>query len=167
MSIRFFASAVCLTALSLVTGCSSSSDSSDSGGPVAATPLQGEIDGKTFVAKSAIAEPGSSSDRMSITVYDVDATCDAEPTNADRRILTSVPWKPGTTRDLKLDFADLNGSQTVTFVIGASNNIISNQGRIEVIDAPTAKGDKGKIRIRATAQSHHVEGEIAVQVCAR
>lgn len=168
MIIRFS----CVVALSafavLSVGCSSSdSDGDDSGGPVASSPLSGTIDGKPFEAKSAIATPDPKDGEASITVYDIEATCETMNPQVDRRILTSVPWTPGTERNLKLDFTDMKGSQTVTFVLGSSNNIISNSGRIEILEAPSEKGAKGKIRLRASAQSHRVEGEIAVTVCPR
>ncbi len=167
MSIRFFAFAVCLSGLSVV-GCSSADeDGGDSGGPVASSPLEGTIDGKPFTAKSALARPSGDSGEVMITVYDVDAKCDGASPQVDRRILTSVPWKANTARNLKLDFSDVKGSQTVTFVLGSSNNIISNSGRIEILDAPSGKNEKGKIRLRASAREHRVEGEVEVQVCER
>ena len=153
---------LCLLA---VAACSSSDSGEDSGEPVASSPLSGTVDGKPFAAKSAIARSSGGGDKRSISIYDVDATCDDASPQTDREILFSVPWKAGTSRPLKLDFTDLNGSQTVTFVVGKSNNIISNSGRIEVLEAPTEKGTTGKIRVRASADGHSVEGEIAVQVC--
>jgi hypothetical protein len=165
---RFFGVVALSSVAVLSVGCSSSDgDGDDSGGPVASGPLAGTIDGKPFTAKSAIATPDKDGGKTSITVYDIDVTCESSNPQVDRRILTSVPWKAGTERNLKLDFSDLNGSQTVTFVLGSSNNIISNSGRIEVLEAPSEKGAKGKIRLRASAQSHSVEGEVAVTVCPR
>ncbi len=164
---RFFGVVALSTFAVFSVGCSSSDGGGDdSGGPVASSPLSGTIDGKPFVAKSAIATPDKDGE-ASITVYDIEATCDGQSPEVDRRILTSVPWTAGTERNLKLDFTDMAGSQTVTFVLGSSNNIISNSGRIEILEAPSEKGAKGKIRLRASAQSHSVEGEIAVTVCPR
>jgi hypothetical protein len=159
--------ALCVLA-TFLGGCSASDSSSgDSGAAVAASPLKGNIDGKDFQGKTAIAR-ASSSGKRSITIYDMDVKCEDVSPKAERELLTSIEWVAGTTKNLKLDFADLKGSQTVTFVIskgGSPSNIVSNTGRIEVIEAPTGKGSTGKIRIRASAQTHSVEGEIAVQVC--
>jgi hypothetical protein len=163
-----FAFAVLSTA-ALLAGCSASSESTgDSGSAVAASPLKGNIDGKDFQGKSAVARKSGTDGKRSITVYDMDVKCEDFSPKAERELLTSIEWVAGTTKNLKLDFADLKGSQTVTFVIskgGSPTNVISNTGRIEVIEAPTDKGSVGKIRIRASAQAHSVEGEIAVQVC--
>ena len=148
-------------------GCSSSDDGSeDSGGPVAASPLTGQVNGASFAAKSAIARK-SSGEKKSIDIYDSDVTCDAFAPKTDRSILISVPWTAATTRDFKFSLGG-GDSQTATFVVqkdGQTSNIISTQGRVEVIEAPTEKGATGKIRLRATAQGNSVEGEIAVKVC--
>ncbi len=166
-----FAALSLVSLSSFVMGCSSSEDSAAASGPVAAKPLAGSIEGKTFSAKTALAhKSGFSSDaddgKRSIDIYEDEVSCDDFGHKSDRSILFSVPWKAGTQRDFKLDFS--SEGQTATFVIqrdGKTDNIISTQGRVEIIEAPTEKGSKGKIRIRATAQSNSVEGEIAVTMC--
>jgi hypothetical protein len=160
--------AVCTLSLVAALGCSSSSDSDDSGGPVAASPLTGQVNGASFAAKSAIArKSGSGGEKKSIDIYDSDVTCEAFAPKADRSILISVPWAAATSRDFKFSLSG-GESQTATFVVqkdGQTSNIISTQGRVEVIEAPAEKGALGKIRLRATAQGNSVEGEIAVKVC--
>jgi hypothetical protein len=161
---------VALSAVSLfafvVVGCSSSDESEDSGGPVAASPLTGQVNGASFSGKSAIARKSGTEGKKSVDIYDSDVTCDAFAPKADRSILISVPWTAATARDFK--FALGGDGQTATFVVqkdGQTSNIISTQGRVEVIEAPAEKGATGKIRLRATAQGNSVEGEIAVKVC--
>jgi hypothetical protein len=164
--------AVVLTALGLVTafaaGCSSDDDPAEKTGPVAASPLTGSIEGKTFAAKSAVARKGFEDGEKSIDIYDTAVTCEDFSPKAERRILISVPWTAGTQRDFKLSLGGADG-QTATFVIErdstTTDNVVSAQGRVEIIDAPTEKGATGKIRLRAVAQDNNVEGEIAVAVC--
>ena len=156
-------------ALATVTGCSSSGGAStDSGGPVATTPLKGTIAGKDFIGKIAIAQPGFADEgsKKEISIYDTDVDCSGAQAGGDHHILTSIEWTAGIAKNLKLDFSG-GDNQTVTFVTGPGENVISNQGRIEVIEAPTDVNAKGKLRLRATAESNHVEGEIAVLVCDR
>lgn len=151
--------------LATLVGCGSSDEDEDSGGPVASTPLKGVVAGKEFVAKSAIARPGFSDegDERMVSIYDVDADCSSG--GGDTSLLTSVEWKSGVAKNLSFSLG--GDSQTVTFVVGPGQNVISSTGRIEVIDAPTEANAKGKIRIRAKADSDHVEGEIDVLVCDR
>lgn len=142
-----------------------STDDEDSGGPVAVTPLKGTIGGKEFVGKVAIASPGSSDSKRQISIYNVDVDCSGEKQKAEQQILTSVEWTAGVSKNLKLDFS--GESQTVTFVTAPGENVISVQGRIEIIEAPTDANAQGKLRLRATADDNHVEGEIPVLVCER
>lgn len=165
--------AFALTTLGLMTtfaaGCSSEDDAAEKTGPVAATPLTGSIEGKTFEAKSAIAKKGFDDGEKSIDIYDTAVTCKDFSPKAERKILISVPWTAGTNRDFKFSLGG-GDSQTATFVVQKSEsdtpqNIISTQGRVEIIDAPAEAGQIGKIRLRATASGNNVEGEIAVEVC--
>jgi hypothetical protein len=159
-----FAGLVALGAIA----CTSSTDSgSGKTGPVSATPLAGTIEGKSFTGKFGIAKPGfdeSDPERM-ISIYDTEVTCATFSPEADAYLLFSVPWKAGTARDFSFGGKD---SQTATFVVkrdGETDNIISTQGRVEVIEAPTEAGAKAKIRLRAEAQGNSVEGEVLVEVC--
>lgn len=149
------------------TGCSSDTeDAADKTGPVAASPLKGSIEGAEFVAKSALARKGFDDGEKSIDIFEGAVTCADFQPKEKRKILLSVPWKSGTARDFK--FAMGEDGQTATFVIQRetkTDNIVSTQGRVEIIDAPTEKGAKGKLRLRAVAKEHSVEGEIAVEVC--
>jgi hypothetical protein len=162
--------AVAFTMLGLLSvfgaGCSSSDDEEAKTGPVSASPLTGAIEGKAFEAKSAIAKKGFDDGERSINIFDKAVTCADFDSDADRYILLSVPWKAAS-RDFKISLGS-DDSQTATFVIkraSETDNIVSTQGRIEILEAPTEAGQKGKIRLRATAQGNNVEGEIAVEVC--
>ncbi len=163
--------AVVASALGLMSvlsvGCSSDDDPAEKTGPVAATPLTGAIEGKTFAAKAAIARKGFDDGERSITIYDAEVSCEDFSPKADRKILISVPWTSGTSRDFKLALGS-DDSQTATFVIerdSKTDNIISTQGRVEIVEAPTEKGATGKMRLRAVARDNNVEGEIAVELC--
>jgi hypothetical protein len=150
-----------------VAGCSSSDDAADKTGPVSASPLKGTVEGTEFVAKSAIAKKGFEEGEKSIDIYEGTVTCADFAPKEKRKILISVPWKAGTARDFKFALGG-GDSQTATFVIqrdSKTDNIISTQGRVEILEAPTEKGAKGKLRLRAVAREHSVEGEIAVEVC--
>jgi hypothetical protein len=163
--------AIVLTTLGLLTvfaaGCSSDDDPAEKTGPVAASPLTGSIEGKAFEGKSAIARKGFDDGEKSIDIYDTAVKCADFSPKADRRILISVPWTANTQRDFKFSLGSSDG-QTATFVIerdSKTDNVISTQGRVEILEAPTEKGAMGKIRLRAVAQENSVEGEIAVEVC--
>jgi hypothetical protein len=158
-----FAGLVALGAIA----CTSTTDSgSGKTGPVAATPLTGTIEGKPFAGKYGVAKPGfdeNDPERM-ISIYDTEVTCASFSNEAEAYLLFSVPWKEGA-RDFSFGGSD---SQTATFVVkrdGETDNIISTQGRVEVLEAPTEAGAKAKIRLRAEAQGNSVEGEVLVEVC--
>jgi hypothetical protein len=131
---------------------------------VSTAPLTGTIDGRDFTAKSALASKSfSDASKKDVEIYDVDATCAARPQMKDgsREILTSVPWKAAAT-----DFGF--PGQTATFVVQKGNtpdNLISTEGRVEVVNAPSNVGDKGQLRLRAIFEANSVEGQIDVQVC--
>jgi hypothetical protein len=150
----------------LAVGCGSSSDSSSGPtGPVAARPLTGTVDGQDFTAKVGLAHKGFEDGKKSLDIYDTDVTCDQMAPQAKREILIDVPWTAGTSKDFSFTGS---GGQTATFVVdknGTPDNIISANGRVEVIDAPTDKGSTGKIRLRAIAQANKVEGEVTIKVC--
>jgi hypothetical protein len=151
-----------------LTACSSSdSSSSAKTGPVASTPLEGTIEGKPFTGKYARAQKGFGDDGdVSIDIFDKEVACGSFEDTEEPYLLLSVPWKAGTARDFK--FAAKPEGQTATFVIhraGKTDNVISVDGRVEIVDAPTEVGATGKLRIRASAEGNQVEGEVAVKVC--
>lgn len=152
--------------MAFATGCSSTDESNAKTGPVDSSPLAGSVAGTSFTAKSAIARAGFKDGRKELDIYDIDVTCKDFAPTADRYVLLSVPWQAGTARDFSIGTGD--SAQTATFVIqkdGATTNVFSTQGRVEVLEAPSDVGSKGKIRLRAIADENHVEGEIAVDVC--
>jgi hypothetical protein len=155
-----------LCALSLVACGSSDSGSTDS--PIASTPLSGTIDGQRFDATIALvrADFGAAGTR-SVSIYDKDVSCNDTNVKADRFILLSVPWKSGTTRSFGLSLTSAD-NQTATFVIdrnGTPDNVVSTEGRVEVVAAPVDVGSTGTIRLRAKAEGHSVEGEVVARVC--
>lgn len=139
-------------------------------GPVSATPLTGTIEGKSFAGKFGVAKKSGFDDdgKRMISIYDKEVPCSSfsSEDEPDAYLLVSVPWEAGVARDFSFGGKD---GQTATFVVkkadGDFTNIISTQGRIEVLEAPSAAGEKGKIRLRAEARGNSVEGEVAIEVC--
>jgi hypothetical protein len=139
-------------------------------GPVSSAPLAGTIEGKSFAGKFGVAKKSGFDDdgtRM-ISIYDREVPCSSfsSEEEPDAYLLISVPWEAGVARDFSFGGKD---GQTATFVVkkadGDFTNIISTQGRVEVLEAPSEAGEKGKIRLRATAEGNNVEGEVTVEVC--
>src|SRR5688500_14978693 len=137
-------------------GCTiQSTDTGSSGGktgPVSSTPLAGTIEGKSFAGKFGVAKKSGFDDdgKRTISIYDTEVPCssfssEGEP---DAYLLISVPWEAGIARDFSFGGKD---GQTATFVVKRSDgdftNIISTQGRVEVIEAPAEAGAKGTIRL--------------------
>jgi hypothetical protein len=150
-------------------------ESNDSGGgaktgPVSATPLAGTIEGKSFAGKFGVAKKSGFDDdgKRMISIYDTEVPCSSfsNENEPDAYLLLSVPWEAGLKRDFSFGGKD---GQTATFVVkkadGDFTNIISTQGRVEILEAPSEAGEKGKIRLRAEAQGNSVEGEVSVEVC--
>lgn len=164
-----FAGFVALSAVACTTETDSSAGKT---GPVSATPLTGTIEGKSFAGKFGVArksgfddDPEANAERM-ISIYDTEVPCSSFGADTpDAYLLLSVPWKAGTTRDFSFGG---NDSQTATFVVkkdGDTRNIISTEGRVEILEAPTEAGAKAKLRLRANAKGNSVEGEVTVEVC--
>ena len=139
-------------------------------GPVSSAPLAGTIEGKSFAGKFGVAKKSGFDDdgKRMISIYDTEVPCSSfsSENEPDAYMLISVPWEAGVKRDFSFGGSD---GQTATFVVKKSDgdftNIISTTGRVEVIEAPTAAGEKGTIRLRASAQGNSVEGEVTVEVC--
>jgi hypothetical protein len=141
-------------------GCGGGDSSSE---PVAATPLAGKIDGKSFTAKGATGTIlDASSGKRFITISGDAITC-ASSNAEGATVLTSVAWTEGTEAEFSLQ-----QNATLAFPSGDSiQNNVATTGRIEVIKAPTTVGEKGKIRLRAVIDDNNtVEGEVDVEVCA-
>jgi hypothetical protein len=162
-----------LISLGLV-GCTVNSTDSGGGasktGPVSATPLAGTIEGKSFAGKFGVAKKSGFDDdgKRMISIYDREVPCSSfsSEDEPEAYLLISVPWEAGVARDFSFGGKD---GQTATFVVkkadGDFTNIISTQGRVEIIEAPTEPGAKGTVRLRAEAKGNSVEGEVAVEVC--
>lgn len=158
----------CLLALVLV-GCGGEGDSPSTPSTQSSVPdaaLEGTLGGRPFVARSALAHaPPDPSDTTHkwIDIYDVEVSCDDFFPSTDRSIIASVPWKAGTA--YSFDY-----KQNVTFVIddadGTPVNYLVSTGRLELVDAPTAVGAKGRLKLRASNdKAGSVEGSVDVTVC--
>jgi hypothetical protein len=132
--------------------------SSSGGGPISSAPLAGTVAGKPFTAKAALAKKsGTDATKKSVSIYDVDATCDKTP-NADRYIVAAPIWQVGATQSgFNTAFNDFSKTPGL---IG-----IAESSAIEIISAPIEIGAKGKLRLRAAYETDSVEGEVDVTVC--
>ncbi len=135
--------------------------------PVKDVPLEGVVDGRPFVARSATAEFFDAEDEDAfVTIYDEEVGCDTFAPSGDRQLLTTVPWKAGTAYDFGLQ---RNMTFSVKDAQGDYDNRIVTRGRLEVIDAPREPGLFGTIRLRGSFGSgssrDEVEGSISVEVC--
>ena len=134
----------------------------DPGTAVASTALTGTIDGRPFTAVSALADEGFDPGEKFIEIFDVQRGCDdfAPLPVGGRSILVVRDWKPGNEQ--------LSFSNNITFVVQESsgpNNIIVTRGRLELIETPTAVGQTGTLRLRATDGDDKVEGQVSVTIC--
>lgn len=145
----------------LVAGCTSSGAGDGADGTVASSPLRGAVAGKEFVGKSATATSPFDDGKWWVEIFDGEASC-TSPGASDRKVLvTPESWQAGYSAEFGL-------KENATFVPAAGENLIATEGRLEVLAAPTAKGETGKIRLRANYDDgNHVEGEIDVQMCPR
>lgn len=182
-----FRALLCLVLL----GCSSSSAGSADGAdaphatsgaapvPVSGAPLQGTVGGKPFAGKAALATYGAKSGAAEILVFDTPETCAHFGKLPDGwRVQVAVRWRAGVTGDVgdlaQLDGApvgtssdDLVGAWFVSTKSGATHTSASHEGRVEVIEAGTTEGSRGRLRVRATSEEGHlIEGEMPVELCA-
>jgi hypothetical protein len=152
--------------VAVLAGPACGSDSSG-GGPVASSPLRGTVGGTDFVAMSARANKSATSPdlKKTLDIFDAPVACGgAPPAGPPREIVLSVPWTPG----YAADFSFGGSGQLGSFLIeknGMETISITATGRIEVLEAPSEKGSKGRVRLRMSGDDGAVEGEIAVDVC--
>ena len=135
---------------------------SASGPPVAGHPLSGQIAGKSFTGKSAIAiEDKAYPSTRTFTVYDGPSDCaHAGPqNNGARQLYFHAPWPPNGPAPLRaagfvVDTKPLTGFEVTS-------------GRVEVQGPAPKVGEKGRVRVRATNDEHklQLEGEIEYVLC--
>lgn len=159
---RGIAGVVTSCVLLVASGCSSSDAA---GGPVSSSPLRGTVMGTAYAAGSARATPSRRDPaEKAVEVFEGVVGCGASSVAEKRTLLVVVPWQPGYVKDFSLGGDGLVGSFVLTGD-ARTTAVISDQGRVELIDAPSEKGAKGKMRLRMSADEGSVEGEIAVEVC--
>lgn len=154
----------------VVAGCGSSGSSDpsvDPGTPVADSPLGGDVAGAGFTGKIAISHASAKGPGMrNVYLWEADATCDSIAHVSPRRLLvTGVTWNPGFIGKIDARNASFLVDKGVErgLIVVAEENVAS--GRIEVVDAPTERGARGRVRIRARSRNHNVEGEVTVLIC--
>lgn len=154
--------AVVVLALGLALGCGSGESGAE---PVSSAPLRGNVSGTDFIAVSARArKSGRDPAKRAVEVYESPVGCVGSPIDTTRTLLVVVPWQSGFTQDFSLGGGGIVGS----FLLqngSTTTAVITDKGRIELIEAPTEKGAKGTMRLRMSADEGSVEGEIAVEVC--
>ena len=138
--------------------CACSGSDGETQGSIRSSPLTGTLAGRPFTAKAALAKRAPSSpEKKSVSIYDVDATC-AAPPRVDRYIFATPIWKVGAKQDVfNTAFNDLSMTPGL---VG-----IAEESELEVVHAPTERGARGTLRMRARYKSDSVEGEVEVQIC--
>jgi len=161
-------------------GCGSEAASSEDQTPSA--PVTGTIDGKLFAGKVALASYSPLSRNASITIYDEPRTCDDLSGPMEKRgwsVFVVVRWQSGVIGELPgamtldgeqisdRDFSRATFSRPVSMetLADETESIEVTSGHVEVIEASPKEGSEGRIRLRAVAGAHQVEGEIAVTLC--
>jgi hypothetical protein len=141
--------------------------------PVASTPLAGTVGSLPFTGRHAVVHL-SSPHPPDLTVYGEPTPCNADPRPS--LLVGLAAWSVGThvvrsptPGELQRGAKD-DDFVTVNFVhdqaSGIPANDFSDSGRLEVLEAPTVVGTKGKMRLRASAGAGNaVQGEISVEVC--
>lgn len=158
---------------------SEGTDASSGSSAVASTPLRGVVGGQPFEGKTALGHYGEQSRAAEFYVYDGDRTCaDLFSVRDGWSVTASTPWRAGVIGDVgalaTIDGAPVGTSSTDLVSAGfrritdGSNvhNDRAREGRVEVLEAPTSEGEKGRVRLRVVSTSgDRVEGEMPVEIC--
>lgn len=133
-----------------------------SGPPVAGGPLSGQIAGKKFTGKSALAtEDKSFPSTRTIIVYDGPSDClhDGPQGKGARQLYVHAPWPPAGPAPLRDSGFVVDTTPPTGFEV--------TSGRVEMQGPAPKVGERGKVRIRATSVEHklQLEGEIEYVLC--
>ncbi len=132
--------------------------------PIGPITLKGTVSGGPFVPKQAlinVASVGSSD--VFITITDGEASCEkpSKPAEGERSVEVRLAWKPGSydiaSKKLGIKFGILRKGKALAGE--------ATKGTVEVLQAPTADGSIGRIRVKASAPKETITGEIDVRLC--
>jgi hypothetical protein len=167
--------------LLLLTSCAAKKDADTNTGapasstspPVSSAPLAGVVGGQAFTGKVGLALYGTATHSGEVFVFDRDKACANffETIMTDHwEITLAGPWQSGMSGDVGLLSPDAMSVTfehvTVTDDAVTMHYAYAEDGRIEILEAPTEVGAVGRIRARATsAEGHHIEGEIPFELC--
>ncbi len=140
--------------------------------PVASTQLRGTVAGKDFsgvygVAKKDLTFP----EKRLIAIYETKESCTYGGPDVGPFLLTAAPWRAGFGEDFSFAENGVNATFVTREQGKPTDNVVSTQGRIEIVEAPVTVGALGKVRLRAravrdgTGTLDTVEGEVPVEFC--
>ncbi|MDI1434746.1 hypothetical protein [Polyangium sorediatum] len=120
---------------------------------------QGTVAGASWTMKSAVVTDDG--DRFSVSLYPIEVMACDSFAQSDTQILFSAPKTAGE-YPLKLELTDLNGSQTITFVTGPGQNVISSEG---ILNVESVSADKVTIGLLAEADNNSINGRFTTTIC--
>jgi hypothetical protein len=137
------------------------------------------VGGQPFDGNTGLASYGEKSQATSVFAFDVALSCaDFSSVRDGWSVSASTPWRSGLVGDVgtlgTVDGATV-GTSSADLVWAGFRHItngadvhddMAREGRVEVLDAPTAEGQKGRVRLRVvSATGDSVEGELPVEIC--
>jgi hypothetical protein len=129
--------------------------------PAPAEPLSFSVGGRTFTAVNALSSRFN--DQRRIIMPSEPMTCEellAIPEQYKKgrmSFIVTAPWKVGIHPLASAEILD-DDTRKVT-------NIYPESGTIEILAAPSNVGERGKIKLSATAAEGGAKGEIDVELC--
>jgi hypothetical protein len=132
--------------------------------------VTGTIDGNAFAPKVAqILAPMKKDGRILVTITE-GTDCPGAGDKGDHAKLTMVlPWSDGYKVDLSaLKVSGKKGPGEITFSPGKKGGGASFKpsGSVTVVNAPTDKGAKGKLKIDLQSGDYMLAGDLDIEMCA-
>lgn len=129
--------------------------------PAPAEPLSFTLGTRTFTAANALSSRFN--DQRRIIISSQPMTCEAllaipeQYTKGKVSFIVTTPWTVGTHPLASAEILD-DDTRKIT-------NIYPESGTIEILAAPPNVGDRGKIKLSASAADGGAKGEIDVELC--
>jgi len=129
--------------------------------------LQGQVDGADWMFTHGYAAADQDNNELGINLYDalgdaVDSPCDLA-FEGYTELFFYVPLEVGV-YDLKLDFSDIEGSQTATFYVTDGNmNYVATEGSIEIMSIGETSVT-GRMAIKS-ADNTFANGNFEIEFC--